>query len=112
MKIAVIGSRTIREVAMQAYLPPETTELVSGGAKGVDHCVAEYARQHGVPLREFLPDYARYGRGAPLKRNEQIVDSADQVLVFWDGVSKGTAYTIDYCRKVGKPIQVVFLSVK
>ena len=49
----------------------------------------------------FLPEYSRYGRGAPLKRNPQIIEYADVVIAFWDGKSKGTKYVIDNCKKTG-----------
>lgn len=109
MKLAVIGSRGIDEVALEQYLPREVTELVSGGAKGVDACAARYAREHGIALREFLPEYARFGRAAPLRRNEQIVAYADEVMAFWDGRSKGTAHVVALCRRLGKPITVIRL---
>ena len=107
MKIAVVGSRGISAVDIGAYLPENVTEIVSGGAKGVDRLAADYARKNGIPLTEFLPDYKRYGRGAPLKRNEQIADYADMVIAFWDRSSRGTAYTIDLFRKRGKEIRIV-----
>lgn len=109
MKVAVIGSRAICAVPLEAYLPPETTELVSGGAKGVDQCAEAYAAAHQMKLTVFLPDYRRYGRGAPLRRNRQIVDYSDLVLAFWDGSSRGTQHTIAYCQSTGKPVQVILL---
>ena len=107
MKLAIIGSRGIAEANIEAHLPEGVTEIVSGGAKGVDRLAAEYERANGIPLTEILPDYARYGRGAPLKRNEQIADYADAALVFWDGRSKGTAYAAECFRKRGKPTKTV-----
>ena len=107
MKLAIIGSRTLVVPNIEEYLPKDVTEIVSGGAKGIDQAAARYARINGIKLTEFLPDYARYGRGAPLKRNEQIADYADAVLAFWDGKSPGTKYTIDLFQKLGKPIKVV-----
>lgn len=106
MKTAVIGSRGLTVPELDIYLPAGTTEIVSGGARGVDTCAREYARRHGLKLTEFLPDYARYGRQAPLRRNLQIIDYADQVLAFWDGQSHGTAYVIRHCRRQGKPIRL------
>lgn len=106
MKVAVIGSRTITDVPLERYLPENTTELVSGGAKGVDQCAERYAAEHGLPITVFKPDYARYRRGAPLRRNQQIVDYCDCVLAFWDGVSRGTQHTLSYAEKQGKPVQV------
>lgn len=90
MKVAVIGSRGLWVENLGDYLPSGVTEIVSGGAKGIDSCARQYAQEHGLKLTEFLPDYPRYGRGAPLKRNLEIIAYADQVLAFWDGHSPGT----------------------
>ena len=106
MKVAVIGSRNICNVELEKYIPAEACEIVSGGAKGVDKLAEDYAKAHGIPFTVFLPEYNRFGRGAPLKRNEQIVDYADTVIAFWDGKSRGTKYTIEYCRKVRKSVFV------
>ena len=38
MKVAVIGSRNLVVQDLEKYLPEETTEIVSGGAKGIDTC--------------------------------------------------------------------------
>lgn len=106
MKVAIIGSRGLLVGDLTPYLPPDTTEIVSGGAMGIDRCAARYAREKGLILTEFLPDYEQYGRGAPLRRNLQIIDYADLVLAFWDGTSRGTRYVIENCQKKGKPIKV------
>ena len=106
MKTAVIGSRNLSVENMGAYLPLETDEIVSGGAKGIDQCAKRYAEQHKIKITEFLPDYARYGRGAPLKRNNQIIDYADVVVAFWDGKSRGTKYVVDRCKKIEKKVIV------
>lgn len=99
MKVAVIGSRGLWVDNLGDYLPPEVTEIVSGGAKGIDTCARQYAQEHDLKLTEFLPDYPRYGRGAPLKRNLEIIAYADQVLAFWDGNSSGTKHVIEQCNK-------------
>ena len=109
MKVAVIGSRGLLVEDLGKYLPEETSEIVSGGARGIDTCARDYALSHNLKLTEFLPEYDRYGRGAPLKRNIQIIEYADLVLAFWDGTSRGTKYVIDNCKKLGKPVRI-FLS--
>ena len=107
MKVAIIGSRGVVKIDIAVHLPAECTEIVSGGARGVDTLAAQYARQKGLLLTEFLPNYAQFGRGAPLRRNEEIVNYADLVLAFWDGTSRGTAFVINYAKKVGKPCKVI-----
>lgn len=89
MKVAVIGSRGLTVNDLGKYLPEDTTEIVSGGAKGIDTCARDYALSHDLKLTEFLPEYSKYGRGAPLKRNLQIIEYADVVIAFWDGKSRG-----------------------
>jgi len=61
---------------------------------------------HGIKLTEFLPEYDKYGRSAPLKRNITIIAHAELVLAFWDGKSRGTKFVIDNCKKVGVPVKV------
>lgn len=106
MKVAVVGSRSITVEKLEEYLT-DAEEIVSGGAKGVDICAAQYARENGLILTEFLPEYKRYGRAAPIVRNKKIVDYADRVVVFWDGKSKGSLSVIRYAEQVGKDCKVV-----
>ena len=106
MKVAVIGSRNLTVTNLENYLPENVTEIISGGARGIDSCARAYALAHGIPLREFLPNYEEFGRSAPLKRNLEIIDHADCVLAFWDGKSRGTKYVIDVCRERNVPLRI------
>ena len=106
MKVAIVGSRGLQVMNLEKYLPDSVMEIVSGGAKGIDTCAREYARANGLKLTEFLPEYARYGRTAPLKRNLAMIECADLVLAFWDGVSHGTKFVIDNCKSRGIPVKV------
>ena len=107
MKVAVIGSRNINIENIGDYLPENVTEIISGGAVGIDTCAKNYAVEHNIKYTEFLPEYNRYGKSAPLKRNEQIIEYADTVIAFWDGSSKGTLFVIEYAKKRGKPCSVI-----
>ena len=112
MKVAIIGSRTAPENAeelIRSQLPDTTSEIVSGGAVGIDQAAARVAAEQGIPLTAILPDYDTYGRRAPLKRNDDIIDRADMVLAFWDGESRGTQYVIGECLKRQK--RVVYISL-
>ena len=106
MKVAVVGSRTLWVEDLEEYLPEGTTEIVTGGARGVDQCAMECARRLGLKEKVFWPDYEQYGKGAPLVRNRLIVDYADCVLAFWDGKSRDTVYTMRYAREQGKPLRI------
>ena len=106
IKVAVIASRGLTVKNLGKYLPKGTTEIVSGGARGIDSCAEMYAKQNGIPIKVFLPEYEKYGKTAPLKRNILIIDYADSVLAFWDGVSHGTKFVIDNCKKTNKPVKI------
>lgn len=106
MKIAIIGSRDLTVNDLEKYLPQGVSEIVSGGARGIDACARAYAKSRGLKLTEFLPEYEKYGRGAPLKRNLQIISYADEVYAFWDGSSRGTKFVIDNCKKAGKKVRI------
>lgn len=109
MKVAVVGSRGLTVDDLGKYLPEGTTEIVSGGAKGIDTCARQYAVSHGIKLTEFLPEYGKFGRSAPLKRNETIIRNSDIVLAFWDGKSHGTKYVINKCREMNVKIEIIML---
>ena len=61
MRVAIVGSRGLSVINLGKYLPEGVTEIVSGGARGIDTCAREYAIAHGIKLTEFLPEYEKYG---------------------------------------------------
>jgi predicted Rossmann fold nucleotide-binding protein DprA/Smf involved in DNA uptake len=107
MKLAIVGSRSIGKIDIDGYIDFRPDCIVSGGAKGVDSLAEKWAKERGIKTLIFLPDYAGFGKGAPLRRNHAIVENADMILAFWDGKSKGTRYTIDLARKMGKKVKIV-----
>ena len=107
MKLLIAGSRSIMEFDLTAYVSPDTELIISGGAKGVDSLAEQYADEHRISKLILHPRYDLYGKAAPLKRNEAMVELADYVLVLWNGTSRGTKHTMEYARAMGKPITVV-----
>ncbi len=108
MKVAIIGSRSIKKFGdLDKYVPENVTEIVSGGAFGVDRIAREYALKKGIRLIEVIPDYEKYGKVAPLRRNDVIVDYADYVIAIWDGKSRGTAYVLSKCEEIGKEYIII-----
>ena len=95
-----------------SHIPLSCTQIISGGAEGIDALAKEAAEKLGIGYICYLPDYDRYGRSAPLKRNDQIIAAADLVLAFWDFRSRGTSYVIAECIKRGKPIKVFDLVMR
>ena len=99
MKLLIAGSRSIADFDLSPYISADIDTIISGGAGGIDSLAEQYADQHNLSKYILRPRYARYRRAAPLKRNEEMVDLADLVLIIWDGHSKGTQHTITYTKK-------------
>ena len=107
MKLLIVGSRSITDFDLSPYISSDVDTVISGGAGGIDTLAEQYADLHRLSKYILRPRYNLYGRAAPIKRNEQMVDMADAVLVIWDGASKGTRYTLEYSKKQNKPITLI-----
>ena len=107
MKLLIAGSRSITDFDLSPYIPADTALIISGGAIGVDTLAEKYADRHKISKLILRPDYRRYGRGAPLRRNRQAVELADSVLIVWDGCSQGSDYTRKYAEELKKPIRLL-----
>jgi hypothetical protein len=111
MRVIVAGTRDIEEDEYIDYslvkeklaevsieLDGEITQIVSGGARGVDTLGEKWAYENGVPLRTFdVTDdmYEKYGKGAYKMRNRAMGEYGDVLVVFWDGISSGTQHMIE-----------------
>lgn len=107
MKLLLIGSRSIETFDLSDYVPNDTELIITGGASGMDSIAEKFADQHKISKLVLRPQYHIYKKMAPLKRNEKMVDLADEILVIWDGKSKGTEYTIKYAQKRNKIITLI-----
>lgn len=112
MKLAIVGSRTFRDYdLLNSCLKnnvDKITVIISGGAKGADYLAEKFAKENNIPIKVFLPDWDKYGKSAGFIRNKQIVNEADSVIAFWDGVSKGTTHSIMLAEQLNKKIKVVY----
>ena len=108
MKLAITGSRNYQDyetlVTLLESLAPEATAIITGGAKGADELAARYAKANGLELITIRPDYKKYySKVAPLMRNTEIVERADQVIAFYyEKQSGGTLDTARKARAAGK----------
>src|SRR5882757_1537439 len=105
MKTIIAGSRGIINplILLQAVKESDfdITEVFCGLARGVDSLGELWALTHDVPVRYFPADWAKYGRSAGYRRNEEMAREADSLIAIWDGSSPGTKHMINLAEKHG-----------
>ncbi len=110
MKTIIAGSRTIIDPAIVQdaidAAPWDITEVVCGGAEGVDDIGATLALVHRIDVRIFNADWATHGKAAGPIRNRQMAAYADALIAVWDGSSRGTANMIQEATERGLRIYV------
>lgn len=110
MKVIIAGSRTIRDYRTVVDAIEESgfkvTEVVSGGAKGVDALGEAYADHNGIRIVLFEADWEKYGLAAGPKRNLAMAKYADALVAVWDGKSKGTENMIARAYQQGLHVYV------
>lgn len=81
--------------------------MIEGAAKGVDLIAKAYAIENDWKVEEYPAAWDIYGKSAGYIRNDIMVKKADEVLILWDGKSKGTKHSINFCKKYNKPHKIV-----
>lgn len=110
MKLLVVGSRSIKNYnIVKENLDPikeNITEIISGGARGIDELAERYARENDIPIKIFKPDWS-IGARAGYLRNKKMWLYCDEGIAFWDGVSKGTQHSFGLSNELGKKITII-----
>lgn len=110
MKVIVAGSRegfVLRNVSEAIEESGYTiTELVSGGARGVDTDGVRWANLRSIPVKLFPAKWDEFGKSAGMIRNHEMALYADALIAVWDGKSRGTQHMILDMQKTGKPVYV------
>jgi len=106
MRTIIAGSRDIVDMdlidkAIKHFGVTDITEVVSGGARGVDLLAIEWAKKHGIPCTTIDADWKKHGKSAGYKRNFvmlEYIGKDGQAIVIWDGRSTGSKHMADICR--------------
>lgn len=125
MKVAIVGDREITDYSVIEKAVEQSgfniTEVVSGGARGVDNLAERWARDHNVPCKVFKADWnnlrapgavvktnkwrKKYNANAGFQRNQDIVDYAEAVIAIQpNGPTSGTQDTVRKTKKAKKPL--------
>lgn len=115
--LAIVGYRgftneetfnNIMQHLIQTYdVLKDVKTIISGGAVGVDTLAKRWALRNGYEFIEICPDYKTYGNRAPLIRNKEIVQRANEVVALPSSQSKGTKHTISCAKEQHKKCYIV-----
>ena len=110
MKTIIAGCRTYHnyDTLLEAIAESnwQISQVVSGGAKGVDRLGEEYATAMNLPLHIYEADWERHGRAAGPLRNAKMAENAEALIALWDGKSRGTKNMIETATKRGLIVYV------
>lgn len=107
VKVLICGSRGLKpsdRLLDRLLSGIEVTEIIEGDAIGVDRAAKEYAQRRGITVTTMKPDWQKYGRGAGLRRNSEMVERCDIGVAIWDGRSRGTLDSINKLKKLNKSV--------
>ena len=110
MRVIVAGSRSINDIELVTKAIEasgfEVTEIVSGGAHGVDWFGEQYAKAHHTALKRFLAEWHTHGWQAGFIRNKAMAWYADALVAVWDGQSRGTKHMIASAKEHGLKVYI------
>jgi len=79
----------LEEYLSHRKLTPQDVSIVTGGSRGSEKLVIQWAERHGVAVRCILPNIAQLGhQKAFTTRNIAVVTECDELLVFFDGTTE------------------------
>jgi hypothetical protein len=111
--LVVSGSRNfsnpsiIAQHLQQALQKQPNLVLISGGAKGADRLVQEWASNNHVPCLVVPAKWHKFGKSAGPIRNNFMLAMGQGLLAFPQASSKGTVSIIRQAKKLGLPTKVV-----
>lgn len=112
MRTIIAGSRTINDMRLLKRAVEQSdflvTEIISGGARGVDRLGEMYAKSAGIDLVIFPANWTANGKAAGPIRNKRMAKYAiadesrpGALIALWDGESRGTKSMIDIAESLG-----------
>jgi hypothetical protein len=108
MRVILAGSRTITDAAeLELAIKNsgfEITEVISGGANGVDTLGIAWANANARPLTIIMAEWDAHGKAAGPIRNSEMAEQADALILVWDGLSHGSGDMLS--RAITKGLKV------
>lgn len=86
--------------------------IISGGAAGIDKLAEQYATHNNIQIEVKNAEWDTFGKSAGPIRNIYMSAAGDELLLIWDGESRGSA---DIRRKMldaKKPVHEIIIKSK
>jgi hypothetical protein len=103
MKTIIAGSRSITDYNLVESIIVDSefmiTEVVSGIARGVDKLGELWGEKHRITIKKFPADWKGLGKSAGFKRNIQMADYADALIVIILNNSNGSEHMLSEALK-------------
>lgn len=110
MKVAIVGSRGVTDMAMLHAAVTEAefpiTHIVSGGALGVDTLAQALAKELCIPITIYYADWEAHGKAAGPIRNQLIVNEAVAMIAIRSRFSRGTTDAIKKAKAKGISVYI------
>ena len=111
MKVIIAGSRLFTDYqCMCQVLAPDRhriTQVLTGRERGAALLGYRWAWKHAVKHQRFLADWERFGKVAGVRRNHQMAQAGDVLVVFGNQTSPGTAHLIQCMQQLSKPVVII-----
>lgn len=115
-KILIAGSRSIEldthfiqgTLLQLGFWDWNNIEIVHGGARGVDTAADNFANAFSLSKKIF-PYKSEFGKAGGHIRNKEMGDYSHELILIWDGESKGSKNMLETMKKLGKPIYEIIL---
>lgn len=95
----------------------EISEIISGGARGIESLVELWCERENVKFRKIKPvlnifmetvsEKPRATEGAFTVRNNEIIAASDKLVAFWNGAEHMVLAAIATATKFGKNVYII-----
>lgn len=112
-KVIIAGSRNFNDYDLlmktldEYFNNIENPEIVSGAARGADTLAVKYGVNKNIPYVLFPAQWNTYGKSAGYIRNCEMADYADELVCFWDGISRGTMHMINIANQKKLKVTII-----
>lgn len=85
---------------VQEFFSGKSIVFITGKARsGADAMIIRWCEENGLPWFGEEPDWDKHGKAAGYLRNVEMAKIGNELVVFWDGKSRGTKHMLDIAIK-------------